>query len=186
MLAAMCTYVPLWATSCSECQVNFPAVRQWLFSWASSLFRIERQPNTFRESCQQGQSVAVLAWLYLPRSASQDECELCLCSYEGIFNMKQKAAVFITTEWTRWESQWKGWHLRLFIQQQPDEIFSTLQSLSRLPECTIEFNRLDFLKGARIHTDHYDIMVLHVNSQALWPSVFHAKLTFTVLNKARG
>lgn len=77
--------------------------------------------NTVRESGQQGQSTAAPAWLYLPRSAPQDECDLCLCSYEGIFNVKQKATVFITNEWTRWESQWKGWHLCLFIQQQQQQ-----------------------------------------------------------------
>lgn len=43
---------------------------------SGSLFRTEEQPNTFRESSQRGQSVATLAWLYLLRSASQDECEL--------------------------------------------------------------------------------------------------------------
>lgn len=52
------------------------------------------QPNTVRESGQQGQSTTALAWLYLPRSASQDECELCLCSYEEIFNMKNKRQLF--------------------------------------------------------------------------------------------
>lgn len=111
------------------------------------------QSNTVRESGPQGQSTTALAWLYLPRSASQNECESCLCSYEGIFSAKQKATVFITNEWTRWESQWKGWHLCLFIQQQQNGIIFSPQSLSRLSRCTIDFNRPVVSKRRGIYTN---------------------------------
>lgn len=72
------------------------------------------------------------------------ECNLSFCSYVGRCGVETKGNVFTSNEQTRWESQWKGWHLPRSLPQQQDRVLALRWRLVRSSgQETISISRFD-------------------------------------------
>ncbi len=146
----MCAYVPLLWT-------------RWLFSCYGEVYwKISGcgLPTAVRESGQQGQSTTALACLYLPKSSSQSESKTCLCSYEGIFSMKQKATVFILMS-GQGESHSEKVDICAYSPSSSRMRSPPPQSMKRLSGHTIDFNGPIVSKRCRIHTQTHTQTYTH-------------------------